>query len=257
MQMPAKGLRASASTCCSSFCGTHTSSWSRKDTSSPCARSRPRLRAAATQVCSWRRYVTGYPRAMSALRSAEPSSTTIASTGDHVCARTLSIASARKRSPLNTGITTLTSGPSAIGRLLPRPLPPGRSVERPHPLSGVSCGRRVVVVNAFALQAILELDDLRTRVARAQDPVGVVGGAVGIVEAAHLAEHGAPHEQRAELVVPPARLGLDVGGVRDPVGHVTARFQEGLEPARADVGGGVVLERVYLQLELAGEPDVV
>src|SRR5262249_3770106 len=87
----------------------------------------PSFHAPANPVpsCSSSR-TAGYARAISRLRSVERPSTTRTSNAGHVCADTLSRASARKASPFLTAMTTLTSGwviaptafPSPLARLL-------------------------------------------------------------------------------------------------------------------------------------------
>ena len=100
-----------------------------------CASAQPALMATVRPPgsCRWTR-TRGSPCAasprISGVASVEPSSTTISSRSSSVCASVESSASRRNRSPLRTGITTLTRGviPRAP-QTAPVPLHPGREVE--------------------------------------------------------------------------------------------------------------------------------
>src|SRR4051812_34634740 len=91
---------------------------------SPVDAAMPVLRAAAAPRFSVRISLTSEKRAAASPEpSVEPSSTTTSSEAGRLWARTLSIASAMNRSPLNTGITTLIDLPGTEPAYPPRDEP--------------------------------------------------------------------------------------------------------------------------------------
>src|SRR5258708_3699677 len=98
--------------CRSSFVGSHQSSASRKASHAPCDDRAPRLRADAGPPFALPSNLTGggKPETTAAVRSLEPSSTTMISSRGCVCRNALSIACPTDPAALKAGMMTLTVG---------------------------------------------------------------------------------------------------------------------------------------------------
>src|SRR2546422_2013578 len=237
------GSASKTASCRASLSTGQRSSASRKAKTGPRASLTPRFRLVPGPPWGWAQYRTpGTARAISALWSVEPSSTTITSSGRCVWAKTLSSASARYFSPLYTGITTLTSGGSVAGPAIGR------------------CRR--LLVRAGAMSSGHRREELQTLDHRAT-------GVIGILPGARLVSRWFPRlaDSRMPLSILPIHLAVDdpcqdtgepreiLRFQRDPVQVERAQERLGLDPPHlvAPIGGRAegpgFVERSALRIE--------